>query len=333
MPRIGRRAPLSTRRTRALDLGPFVGLPYGPVPAIAVENLCRSWAAQPALDRVNLAVEPGELFCVTGPDAAGKSTLLRLLAGTLRPDSGSITILEMDGVARPWALRFAVGYMPQRFAIYADLTCAENLEFYCGFFGLDGRRTRERVAELLSVTALDRFARFRAGNLSGGMKQKLVLGCALVHDPPVLLLDEPTTGIDPLSRREFWRILVAALGRGTTVVYSSVYLEEAARSNRIALMQHGRIAACDAPDALLARVRGRRFRIAADDPGPAATALRACPAVLAVQTLGNGIAWLVRAEPGAAVAARAALAAAGIPAAPEPAPPTLEDVIVETGER
>lgn len=300
------------------------------MPAITVENLTRSWGGTVALDHVGFSVDQGELFCVTGPDAAGKSTLLRLLAGTLKPDAGSIRILDMDGVARPWALRTAVGYMPQRFAIYADLTCAENLEFYCGFYGLDGRRARARVAELLSVTALGEFARFRAGNLSGGMKQKLVLGCALVHDPAVLLLDEPTTGIDPLSRREFWRIIVGALGRGTTVLYSSVYLEEAARSNRIALMQRGRIAACAAPDALLERVRGRRFRVAVDDPGPAAAVLRACPAVLAVQTLGDGVAWLVRPGVGSADAARAALASAGVAAAVEPASPTLEDVIAET---
>ncbi len=303
------------------------------MPAIVVESLKRSWGATVALDRVGFAVEPGELFCVTGPDGAGKSTLLCLLAGTLKPDSGRITILGMDGVARPWALRNAIGWMPQRFAIYSDLTCRENLEFYCSFYGLDRSSARARVDELLSATALEEFAHFRAGNLSGGMKQKLVLGCALVHDPPVLLLDEPTTGIDPLSRREFWRVLVAALGRGTTIVYSSVYLEEAVRSSRIAIMDRGRVAACSSPDALLERVRGRRFRLATGEPGPAASCLRACPAVSAVQTLGNGVAWLVRDEPGAAGAAAACLRQAGISRTPEPAPPTLEDVIVETTGR
>jgi ABC-2 type transport system ATP-binding protein len=299
--------------------------------AIVVNDLSHVYGATVALDRVSLAVEPGELFCVTGPDGAGKSTLLRLLAGTIKPASGAITILGMDAVARPWPLRNSVGYMPQRFAIYADLTCSENLEFYCSFYGLDSARTRERVATLLRVTALEEFARFRAGNLSGGMKQKLVLGCALVHEPPVLLLDEPTTGIDPLSRREFWRILTAALGRGTTIVYSSVYLEEAARSSRIALMRRGRIAACAAPDVLLERVRGRRFRLDTDNPSPVAAALRALPAVLAVQTLGNGVAWLVGTGPGSADAALAALRTAGIAAEPQPAPATLEDVIIDAG--
>ncbi len=302
------------------------------MPAIVVENLSRSWNRQPALQRVSFTVERGELFCITGPDAAGKSTLLRLLAGTLRPDSGTITILDMDGINRPWPLRSAIGYMPQRFAIYADLTCQENLDFYCRFFGLDPVLARGQTTALLAAAGLEDFARFRAGNLSGGMKQKLVLACALVHNPPVLLLDEPTTGIDPLSRRDFWRIITAALGRGTTVVYSSVYLEEAVRSNRVAILSRGRLAGCASPDKLLERVRDRRFHIAAPRPADAARALRTCPAVVAVQVLGEGVAWLLRSAADAPVAV-AALRAAGITAEPQPVEPTLEDVMADVEQQ
>src|SRR5512143_367578 len=207
--------------------------------ALSLGGLNKAYGTVHALTGVSLQVERGELFCISGPDAAGKSTLLRILAGTLKPDSGSVTIIGRDGVNRPAALRYSIGYMPQRFAIYSDLTAEENLEFYCAFYGLEESATRARVESLLRLTRLEEFRRFQAGNLSGGMKQKLVLACALVHEPELMILDEPTTGIDPLSRREFWGILTDYLAHGKTIVYSSVYLDEALRSNRIAIMQSG----------------------------------------------------------------------------------------------
>ena len=286
-----------------------------------------------ALKGVSFDVPPGELFCISGPDAAGKSTLLRILAGTLKPDSGSVTILGSDGINRPPILRYSIGYMPQRFAIYADLTAEENLEFYCAFYGLGQQATRDRVEDLLRLTHLEKFRRFQAGNLSGGMKQKLVLACALVHEPELMILDEPTTGIDPLSRREFWGILTDYLSRGKTIIYSTVYLEEALRSNRIALMDSGVITVCDTPENLLARVKGRRFFIETGEQEQAATALGSCPLVASVQPLGSGVAFLITDAPEALGAAAAALAAVGIAVHPEPAQPTLEDVLILAGEK
>ena len=301
--------------------------------AVSVSGLGKSYGATRALDGVSLEVTPGELFCISGPDAAGKSTLLRILAGTLEPDSGTVAILGSDGINRPPILRYSIGYMPQRFAIYADLTAEENIEFYCAFYGLGREATRGRVENLLRLTHLEKFHKFQAGNLSGGMKQKLVLACALVHEPELMILDEPTTGIDPLSRREFWGILTDYLAQGKTIIYSTVYLEEALRSNRIALMDSGTIKVCDTPEKLLARVRNRRFFVTTDAHGRAAAALSACPLVASVQQLGSGVAFLVMDTPEALGTAAAALAAAGIAVQPEPAQPTLEDVLILAGEK
>ena len=296
--------------------------------ALSASGLGKAYGAVKALSDISLQVAPGELFCLSGPDAAGKSTLLRILAGTLKPDSGSVTILGNDGINRPPILRYSIGYMPQRFAIYADLTAEENLEFYCAFYGLGRQATHERVECLLGLTRLAKFRKFQAGNLSGGMKQKLVLACALVHEPDLMILDEPTTGIDPLSRREFWGILTDYLSRGKTIIYSTVYLEEALRSNRIALMDSGVITICDTPENLLARVKGRRFFVATAEKEQTETALSSCPLVASVQPLGSGVAFLVTGAPGALATAAAALATAGIAAQPEPAQPTLEDVLI-----
>jgi ABC-2 type transport system ATP-binding protein len=301
--------------------------------ALSVGALAKAYGTVKALREISLEVASGDLFCISGPDAAGKSTLLRILAGTLKPDSGSVTILGSDGVKRPPILRYSIGYMPQRFAIYADLTAEENLEFYCAFYGLGRQATRNRVENLLGLTRLEKFGKFQAGNLSGGMKQKLVLACALVHEPELMILDEPTTGIDPLSRREFWGILTDYLARGKTIIYSTVYLEEALRSNRIALMDSGTIKVCDTPENLLARVRGRRFSVTTDAHGQAVAALNACPLVASVQPLGSSVAFLITDAHDALGAAIAALAAAGVLAKPEPAPPTLEDVLILSGEK
>ena len=299
--------------------------------AVSVGGLVKAYGQVKALREVSLDAMAGELFCISGPDAAGKSTLLRILAGTLSPDSGSVSILGEPGFPRSPRLRYAIGYMPQRFAIYADLTAEENLEFYCAFYGLDPAATRQQVDYLLQLTRLDRFRRFQAGNLSGGMKQKLVLACALVHEPELMILDEPTTGIDPLSRREFWEILTDYLALGKTIIYSTVYLEEALRSNRIALMDSGKVTVCDTPENLLARLQNRRFLFPTQAHEQAAAALRACPAVVSVQPLGAGVAFLTADEPDAPACAAAALAAAGLEGKAEPAQPTLEDVLILAG--
>ncbi len=299
--------------------------------ALSVSGLNKSYVAVGALKDISVEVARGELFCISGPDAAGKSTLLRILAGTLKPDSGSVSILGEPGFPRSSRLRYSIGYMPQRFAIYSDLTAEENLAFYCAFYGLEPADGRVQTERLLRLTQLERFRDFRAGNLSGGMKQKLVLACALVHEPEMMILDEPTTGIDPLSRREFWRILTDYLAQGKTIIYSTVYLEEALRSNRIALMDAGRVSVCDTPENLLALAKGRRFFVATIEHERAAASLKACAGVASVQPLGAGVAFLVKDRPDALDCASKALAAAGIPARPEPSQPTLEDVLILAG--
>jgi len=296
--------------------------------AVSVGGLGKAYGPLKALDGVSIEVAPGELFCISGPDAAGKSTLLRILAGTLKPDSGTVSVLGEPGFPRSPRLRYTIGYMPQRFAIYADLTAEENLDFYCAFYGLGPADTGTRLERLLDLTRLQRFRRFRARDLSGGMKQKLVLACALVHEPELMILDEPTTGIDPLSRREFWSILTDYLALGKTIIYSTVYLEEALRSNRIALMDSGRVSVCDTPENLLARVKDRRFFVGTAEHERAAAALRNCPGVVSVQPLGAGVAFLITGEGDALGCATEALAGAGIPSRPEPAQPTLEDVLI-----
>jgi len=303
------------------------------MPALAAENLAKSYPVKTALRSASLEVAPGELFCLSGPDGAGKTTLIRILAGTLKPDSGRLSVLGYDGLARPEALRRAIGYMPQRFAIYADLTAEENLDFYCAFYGLDARSAKQRVEEMLVLTRLERFRGFRAGNLSGGMKQKLVLGCALVHEPELLLLDEPTTGIDPLSRREFWGILNEYLAQGKTIVYSSVYLEEALRANRIALVSEGEIAVCDTPDRLLARAEGRRRELGMGNGEWGRTegirhALERSGAVVSIQRTGKGLGILLSEAADAEQRVRSALREVGAEAPLAEAAPTLEDVFV-----
>lgn len=301
--------------------------------ALSISGLGKAYGQVKALKEVSLEVRPGELFCISGPDAAGKSTLLRILAGTLRPDSGTVSILGEPAFPRSPRLRYAIGYMPQRFAIYADLTAEENIEFYCAFYGLGRQAIHDRVESLLHLTHLEKFRKFQAGNLSGGMKQKLVLACALVHEPELMILDEPTTGIDPLSRREFWGILTDYLARGKTIVYSSVYLEEALRSNRIALMDSGIVRVCDTPEKLLGRARHRRFFVATDAREQAAAALNSSLAVASVQPLGSGVAFLVTDAADALATATNALTACGVAAKPEPAQPTLEDVLILAGTR
>ena len=298
-----------------------------------MEGLARRFGDTSAVDGLTLSVERGEIFGLVGPDGAGKTTTMRLLAAILDPTGGDAWILGHSVRGDAAEVHQRIGYMSQRFGLYADLTVLENLHFYADLYGVPRRDRAARIDGLFAFSGLGPFRRRLAGNLSGGMKQKLVLACALVHEPELMILDEPTTGIDPLSRREFWGILTDYLAHGKTIVYSTVYLEEALRSNRIALMDSGRIKVCDTPENLLARVRGRRFFVATDAHGQAVAALSACPLVASVQPLGSGVAFLVTDATEALGTSTAALAAAGIAAQPEPAQPTLEDVLILAGEK
>ena len=187
------------------------------------------------------------MFGFVGPDGAGKTTIMRLLAAVMAPDEGSIRIEGLDAVANPELVRSHVSYMPQRFGLYEDLTVDENIEFFADLFGIARRDRDERAARLLAASGMTPFRNRRAGQLSGGMKQKLGLACSLIHTPKVLLLDEPTAGVDPVSRRDFWRILYGLRGEGVAIVVATSYLDEAERCTRLGLLRDGRMLYCDTP--------------------------------------------------------------------------------------
>ena len=219
-------------------------------PAIEARNLIKQFRGAAAVSGVSLICAPGEVFGFVGPDGAGKTTIMRLLAAVMTPDEGSIAIEGLDAVADPESVRSRVSYMPQRFGLYEDLTVDENIEFFAELFGISPRDREERAARLLAASGMTPFRKRRAGQLSGGMKQKLGLTCSLIHTPRVLLLDEPTAGVDPVSRRDFWRILFGLRSEGVAIVVATSYLDEAERCTRLGLLREGRMLYCDAPSAL-----------------------------------------------------------------------------------
>ncbi|HET9424201.1 MAG TPA: ABC transporter ATP-binding protein [Gemmatimonadaceae bacterium] len=220
---------------------------------VVVESVSKSFGETRALTGVSLDVAHGELFGLIGPDGAGKTTLFRILTTLMVPDTGTATVLGLDVVRDLWAIRARLGYMPGSFSLYPDLTVAENLSFFASVFGTTVEKGRQLIAPIYDQIAP--FADRRADALSGGMKQKLALSCALVHRPDLLLLDEPTTGVDAVSRREFWAQLGELRRSGLTIVVSTPYMDEALRCDRVALIQGGHILDIDAPASI-----GRRFR-------------------------------------------------------------------------
>lgn len=216
-------------------------------PALTIRGLTKSFPGIRAVDGVSFDVYPGEIFGLVGPDGAGKTTTLRMLAGVMPPDQGSATVAGSDVVHDPEAAKHDLSYMPQRFGLYEDLTVDENIRFYGDLFGVRANERRARSAQLLDAAGMSEFRKRLAGKLSGGMKQKLGLVCALIHHPKVILLDEPTTGVDPVSRRDFWRILYDLIAEGVAILTSTAYLDEAERCHRVALMHQGKLLFLDTP--------------------------------------------------------------------------------------
>ncbi|HET7706060.1 MAG TPA: ABC transporter ATP-binding protein [Thermoanaerobaculia bacterium] len=216
--------------------------------AIVVSGVTKRFGATTALDDVSVSIDPGELFGFIGPDGGGKTTLFRIIATLLVPDQGTVTVLGDDVVSGLWKIRPRLGYMPGRFSLYPDLSVEENLRFYASVFGTSIEREYERIAPI--YRQIEPFRERRAGALSGGMKQKLALSCALVHRPEILLLDEPTTGVDAVSRREFWDLLADLKASGLTIIVSTPYMDEANRCDRVALMQRGKLLSIDVPGAI-----------------------------------------------------------------------------------
>ncbi len=224
--------------------------------AIEVRGLSRSFGAVDAVRDLTFAVRPGEIFSLVGPDGAGKTTILRMLAGILPPDKGEITVAGCNVIADPDGVKSRISYMPQRFGLYEDLTCEENIRFYADMYGVNRRDYADQSTFLLDACGMTPFRARLTANLSGGMKQKLGLICALIHTPQVMLLDEPTNGVDPVSRREFWGILYGLLWRGVTILNSTAYLDEAERCHRLALIHNGSLLFCDEPRRLKERMPG-----------------------------------------------------------------------------
>lgn len=217
---------------------------------IRANNLTRRFGTLTAVDRVSFEIKEGEIFCLVGPDGAGKTTTLRMLCSLMDLTEGSAEVAGHDVVKEPDLVRDHLGYMAQKFGLYPDLTVDENMFFYADLYGITGRERDELTARLLRMTRLDPFRSRPAGKLSGGMKQKLALMCSLLHKPRVLFLDEPTNGVDPVSRRDFWAILYSLVRDGLTVFVATAYLDEAERANRVAMMHKGRLIRCDTPATL-----------------------------------------------------------------------------------
>lgn len=227
--------------------------------AISCEGISKRYDKTQALDNLSFSVKRGEIFGFIGPDGAGKTSLFRILTTLLLPDSGTASVEGFDVVKDYRALRKILGYMPGKFSLYQDLTVEENLTFFAGIFKADIKENYYLIRDIYNQIAP--FARRRAGKLSGGMKQKLALSCALIHKPVVLVLDEPTTGVDAVSRREFWEMLIRLKKEGITIIVATPYMDEAILCDRVALIQHGRILATDTPDQITKAFRWQLFRI------------------------------------------------------------------------
>ena len=298
-------------------------------PAITVSGLGKRFGSVTAVDQLSFDVKPGEIFGLVGPDGAGKTTTMRMLAGVLTPDSGSATVAGHDVLLDPEGAKRDLSYMPQRFGLYEDLTVDENIRFYADLFGVRRKEREERSAELLAAAGFAEFRRRLAGNLSGGMKQKLGLVCALIHTPRVILLDEPTNGVDPVSRRDFWAILYQLVRDGLTVFVTTAYLDEAERCNRVGLMNQGRMIRCESPRALKLTLEETCYEIETADQRAARAFLQHEPGVLAVEPYGAKLHLYLSPGGSSPEALEKALAAHEIPASSfREIVPSLEDVFI-----
>lgn len=264
-----------------------------PYPIIVADGLTREFKAIRAVDSLDLSIQPGELFGLVGPDGAGKTTTLRLLAGLLDISEGSAQVAGYDLKKNPESVKTKIGYMAQQFSLYAELSVLENLTFFAELYDLDNTQIRDRRESLLRFAGLSEFKERRAEKLSGGMQKKLSLACTLIHQPPILLLDEPTTGVDPVSRREFWNILTDLHLQGTTILISTPYMDEADRCTRVGLMYQGRLVMCAPPDEIRSSVKGELIQLIPSDWKTAHILIEQIPGVLEVQTYGESLQILV----------------------------------------
>ncbi|HLJ83523.1 MAG TPA: ABC transporter ATP-binding protein [Candidatus Eremiobacteraceae bacterium] len=296
---------------------------------MACRDVVRRFGNTIALDRMTLSVARGDILAIVGPDGAGKTTLLRIICGVLAPDSGEVDLLGVDMIRDPEAGKARLGYMPQRFSLYSDLTGRENLRFYADLYDVPPDELLARSRAMLDDFRLESFVDIPSGSLSGGMKQKLALACTLVHEPELLVLDEPTAGVDPVSRRQFWRLLYGLNSRGVSIVVSTPYMDEAQHATHVALMHRGRLIAFDTPSRLKAIVASRVVEIGGASPAAVRRALRTVPIVQSLEVFGGVFHALVPDATQAFPVLRAALEAEGVAGASLRAvEPLLEDAFI-----
>jgi ABC-2 type transport system ATP-binding protein len=300
------------------------------VPAINVNGLTRSFPGVRAVDGLSFDVSVGEIFGLVGPDGAGKTTTLRMLAGILPPHAGTATVAGRDVVRHPESAKHALSYMPQRFGLYEDLTVDENIRFYADLFGVRKNERESRSTQLLKAAGMSEFRTRMAGKLSGGMKQKLGLVCALIHRPKVLLLDEPTTGVDPVSRRDFWRILYELSAEGVAILTSTAYLDEAERCHRVALMHQGKLLFSDTPSNLKTKLGKGVLSVTSSEPRSLRTELENAEGISSLVLTGDGIHVVVDDAARRIPEFTARLANAHVPFdAMQQVVPTIEDLFVD----
>jgi ABC-2 type transport system ATP-binding protein len=299
------------------------------VPVVIARELTRRFGPFVAVDRVSFAVNPGEIFGFLGSNGAGKTTTIRVLCGLLAPSSGSATVLGLDVARQASEVKRRIGYMSQRFSLYSDLTVEENLRFWGGAYSLFGARMAEREEWAIATAGLEEQRRVLVRSLPGGFRQRLALVAALLHEPPIVFLDEPTGGVDPDARRRFWDLIDALVAGGTTIFVTTHYMDEAERCHRVALMHAGRLLALDSVPALTAVFpRGSVVEVACDRPAQAMAGLERTPGVREVALFGDRL-HVVLADPGVGAVLKENLAAAGCPGAKvREITPSLEDVFI-----
>jgi ABC-2 type transport system ATP-binding protein len=260
-----------------------------PQAAITANELTKTFPGVRAVDHLSFDVKVGEIFGLVGPDGAGKTTTLRMLAGVMALDEGEATVAGFNVVKDPEGAKHHLSYMPQRFGLYEDLTVDENIRFYADLFGVHKEERIRRSGQLLEAAGMREFRTRLAGKLSGGMKQKLGLVCALIHRPKVILLDEPTTGVDPVSRRDFWRILYDLVSEGVAILTSTAYLDEAERCHRVALLHQGKLLFCDTPPRLKEKLGKGVLSITSEEPRKVREELERAEGISSMVLTGDGV--------------------------------------------
>jgi ABC-2 type transport system ATP-binding protein len=298
--------------------------------SVVVENLTKRFGTFTAVDRISFETRRGEIFGFLGPNGAGKSTTIRILCGLLRPTSGRALVAGLDVAAEPEAVRQQIGYMSQKFSLYNDLRVGENLRFFAGLYSVPARDIPERIAWALRMAGLEGREGSPTSALAAGWKQRLALGCAVLHRPPIVFLDEPTSGVDPVSRRQFWDLIHHMVAEGITVFVTTHYMDEAEYCNRLVLIDRGRIVAMGTPTELKSRsMKGKLVLVECEPLGPGLEALRSAPGVLDAAVFGSSLHAVVADAEAAMPGIREALGARRLKVGRmEQIPPSLEDVFV-----